>query len=75
MEIPKRKLVLGNPAIIKGNISDEMLAWKTEGTKIYQQLPEECRDTMRECEPLRVIPKDRSPQKENFKPWKETQKQ
>ena len=75
MGIPNRKLVLGNPAIIKGNISDEMLAWKTEGTKIYQQLPEECRDTMRECEPLRVIPKDRSPQKENFKPWKETQKQ
>ena len=74
MGIPNRKLVLGNPAIIKGNISDEMLAWKTEGTKIYQQLPEECRDTMRECEPLRVIPKDRSPQKENFKPWKETQK-
>ena len=47
MEIPNRKLVLGNPAIIKGDISDEMLAWKTEGTKIYQQLPEECRDTMR----------------------------
>ena len=73
MGIPNRKLVLGNPAIIKGNISDEMLAWKTEGTKIYQQLPEECRDIMRECEPLRVIPKDRSPQKENFKPWKDTQ--
>ena len=75
MEIPNRKLVLGNPAIIKGDISDEMLAWKTEGTKIYQQLPEQCRDTMRECEPLRVIPKDRSPQTENFKPWKETQQQ
>jgi len=75
MGIPNRKLVLGNPAIIKGDISDEMLAWKTEGTKIYQQLPEECRDTMRECEPLRVIPKDRSSQKGNFKPWKETQKQ
>ena len=40
MEIPNRKLVVGNPAIIKGDISDEMLAWKTEGTKIYQQLPE-----------------------------------
>jgi len=75
MGIPNRKLVLGNPAIIKGDISDEMLAWKTEGTKIYQQLPEECRDIMRECEPLRVIPKDRSSQKGNFKPWKETQKQ
>ena len=73
MEIPKRKLVLGNPAIIKGNISDEMLAWKTEGTKIYQQLPEECRDTMRECKPLRVVPKDRPLQVGNFKPWKETQ--
>ena len=73
MEIPNRKLVVGNPAIIKGDISDEMLAWKTEGTKIYQQLPKECRNTLRECEPLREIPKDRPPQVVNFKPWKETQ--
>jgi phenylacetic acid degradation protein len=72
MKIPNQKLVVGNPAIIKGDISDKMLAWKTGGTKIYQELPKECMDTLRGCEPLRDIPQDRPPQKINFKPWKET---
>ena len=71
MKIPNRKLVVGNPAIIKGKISDEMLAWKTDGTTIYQQLPGECMDTLKECEPLREIPIDRPSQRVNFKPWKE----
>ena len=73
-KIPNRKLVVGNPAIIKGNVSDDMLEWKSEGTKIYQELPLECMNTLRECEPLREIPKDRSPQKTNYKSWKETKK-
>ena len=73
-KIPNRKLVVGNPAIIKGNISDDMLEWKSEGTKIYQGLPLECMNTLRECDPLRAIPKDRPPQITNFKPWKETKK-
>ena len=73
MKIPNRKLVVGNPAIIKNDISDEMLAWKSEGTKIYQKLPQECINSLRECEPLKDIPKNRPSQKINFKPWKETQ--
>ena len=72
MKIPNRKLVMGNPAVIKGDISDEMLAWKTNGTKIYQQLPGECINTLKECKPLRETPKDRPLQKVNYKPWKET---
>ena len=74
MQIPIRKLVVGNPAIIKGDISDEMLDWKSTGTKIYQQLPEDCYDSLRECEPLREIQKDRPSQTTHFKPWKETKK-
>ena len=74
MKIPNRKLVVGNPAIIKGNVSDDMLEWKTEGTKIYQELPLECMNSLRECEPLRAIPKDRPPQKTSYKSWKETKK-
>ena len=73
MQIPNRKLVVGNPAMIKGDISDEMLAWKSGGTKIYQKLPKECRDTLIECAPLRTIPEGKPPQKINFKPWKETE--
>ena len=74
MKIPNRKLVIGNPAIIKGNVPDDMLEWKSGGTKIYQQLPEDCYNTLRECEPLREIPANRPPQTTNFKPWKETKK-
>jgi len=74
MKIPNRKLVVGNPAIIKGNVSDDMLEWKSEGTKFYQELPLECMYTLRECEPLRAIPKDRPPQKTSYKSWKETKK-
>jgi len=73
-KIPNRKLVVGNPAIIKGNVSDDMLEWKSEGTKFYQELPLECMNTLRECEPLRAIPKDRPPQKTNYKSWEETKK-
>ena len=74
MKIPNRKLVVGNPAIIKGDISEEMITWKSNGTKIYQKLPRECMETLKECEPLREISKDQPPQQINFKPWKETKK-
>ena len=74
MKIPNRKLVIGNPAIIKGNVPDDMLEWKSGGTKIYQQLPEDCYNTLRECEPLREISANLPPQITNFKPWKETKK-
>jgi carbonic anhydrase/acetyltransferase-like protein (isoleucine patch superfamily) len=53
MVIPPRSVVVGNPAKIVKEVSDEMLEWKTEGTKLYQQLPEELRQTLEECEPLR----------------------
>jgi len=72
MKIPNRKLIVGNPAIIKGDVSDKMLNWKTDGTKIYQHLPKECMDTLKECKPLREIPRERPIQKVNYKPWEET---
>jgi len=72
MKIPNRKLVVGNPAIIKGDVTEDMITWKSGGTKIYQELPRECMETLKECEPLKEIPKGRPPQKINYKPWKET---
>jgi hypothetical protein len=30
-----------------------MIAWKTQGTALYQQLPAQCYDTLKPCEPLR----------------------
>jgi carbonic anhydrase/acetyltransferase-like protein (isoleucine patch superfamily) len=67
---PPRSLVVGNPARIIKPVSEEMLAWKTEGTKIYQQLPAQCLETLRPCEPLRKIPIDRPSHDETYKPFK-----
>ncbi len=74
MKIPARKIVVGNPAKIIKDVSDEMIAWKTEGTKLYQQLPADCYESLKPCEPLREIPKDRPEQIINYKTWKETRK-
>ncbi|MBX2829383.1 MAG: transferase hexapeptide repeat family protein [Flavobacteriaceae bacterium] len=61
----KRQLIVGNPAKVVKEVSDEMIAWKTAGTRLYQQLPSDCHESLREVEPLREIPKDR-PVQENF---------
>ncbi|MCB0353585.1 MAG: transferase hexapeptide repeat family protein [Bdellovibrionales bacterium] len=73
MQIPERKVVVGNPAKIVKDVSDEMLNWKTEGTRLYQTLPQACRNSLRECEPLRAVPADRPKQEySHYKTLKET---
>ena len=69
-EISDRSIAVGNPAKIIKKVSDEMLAWKSEGTLLYQQLPKQCHETLKACEPLREIPKERKIQSQNYKPWK-----
>ncbi len=75
MKVPDRKVVVGNPAKIVKDVSDTMAEWKTEGTKLYQQLPKENFENMKECEPLREIPKGRKKQEYGFKTWKDYQKE
>ena len=70
MQIPPRSLVVGNPAKIIKEVSDEMIAWKTEGTALYQQLPGECKETMFICEPLLEVEQDRPEHTSNYKIWK-----
>ena len=71
-KIPNQKLVVGNPAKIIKDLSDEMVAWKTEGTALYQQLPEDCKKTLRPCEPLREVPENLPIQDySNYKTWHE----
>jgi phenylacetic acid degradation protein len=72
MRIPDRKVVVGNPAKIVKDVSDEMLAWKTEGTKLYQALPAQAHASLHACEPLREIPDDRPMQTASYKTWRET---
>jgi len=59
---PSRSLIVGNPARVIRLVSDEMIAWKTEGTKLYQQLPSDCHQTLKPCEPLRSVPSERPKQ-------------
>ena len=74
MVVPDRKIVVGNPAKIVKDVSDDMINWKTDGTKLYQTLPKEYFDSMIPCEPLREIPKDRPEMINNYKPWKSSNK-
>jgi phenylacetic acid degradation protein len=74
MVIPPRKVVVGNPAKIVKDVSDEMLAWKSDGTALYQQLPAAMRAGWRPVEPLRALPADRPTQANILKNWKATQR-
>lgn len=62
MDIPRRSLVVGNPARIIKEVSDEMIRWKTEGTELYRRLPEQCRRSLLETDPLREPEPDRPEQ-------------
>ncbi|HIA36542.1 MAG TPA: transferase hexapeptide repeat family protein [Flavobacteriales bacterium] len=72
MEIPDRKVVVGNPAKILKDVSDEMINWKTEGTKLYQALPQELREHLVPCEPLREEPENSSFPTGDYKTWKQS---
>lgn len=68
-EIPNRSLLVGNPAKIIKEVSDEMIDWKTKGTALYQALPKECYETLKECEPLREIELNRPTQEAMYSTW------
>ncbi len=72
MEIPPKKIAVGNPAKIVKDVSDKMIEWKTKGTALYQQLPNECRKSLKECEPLREAEPNRPEQDDSYKIWKNT---
>ena len=72
MQIPERKVVVGNPAKIVKDVTDEMLAWKTEGTRLYQGLPARMQARWEAVEPLREVPADRQAQCASYRTWKST---
>ncbi|MED5318211.1 MAG: gamma carbonic anhydrase family protein, partial [Bacteroidota bacterium] len=64
-----RSLVVGHPAEVKGQVSDAMVAHKTEGTDLYQRLPADCHDSMVEVEALAEAPQDRVEDFPSFETW------
>lgn len=69
----KRSLIVGNPAKMVKKVSAEMLAWKKQGTAIYQQLPQQCKKTLIACDPAikeqNVVTNGKNIV---YKPWKNT---
>jgi carbonic anhydrase/acetyltransferase-like protein (isoleucine patch superfamily) len=61
-KIPPRSVVVGNPGKVIKKVSDRMIEWKTEGTRLYQELPTACAGSLKPCKPLR-----KTPAKRNFK--------
>ena len=75
MKIPARKVVVGNPAKVVKDVSDEMIAWKSEGTALYQALPQQLYASLKPCAPLREVPANRPVPTIPYKTWKETKKE
>ena len=67
--IPPRSLVVGNPARIIKEVTDKMLAWKSKGTQLYQSLPKDCFDHLKETTALTEMPSDRPSQEVLFENW------
>ncbi|HEY5392809.1 MAG TPA: DapH/DapD/GlmU-related protein [Hanamia sp.] len=72
--IPSRSLLVGNPAKIIRKISDEMIAWKTAGTKVYQQLAADMKNEWKVCEPLWESTQDNGKIDIDYKTWNDTKK-
>jgi len=68
-QIPERSLVVGNPGKIIKQVSDEMIAWKTKGTALYQALPSELKDSLTPTEPLEKEEANRPSQENLYTTW------
>jgi carbonic anhydrase/acetyltransferase-like protein (isoleucine patch superfamily) len=71
VKIPRRSLVVGNPGKVIKEVSDEMIAWKTKGTRLYQMLPADCHEGLIACQPLTESPVNRPTQESLYKTWEE----
>jgi carbonic anhydrase/acetyltransferase-like protein (isoleucine patch superfamily) len=68
-KIAPRSLLAGNPAKKIKEVTDEMIAWKTKGTALYQALPSEMHQHWEICEPLRELPANRVKQEQVYETW------
>ena len=50
-----RSMVVGSPAKVIKQVTDQQVEWKTRGTAEYRQLAVRCKNTLREVEPLTEV--------------------
>lgn len=67
--IPPKSLVVGNPGKVVKEVTDEMIDWKTKGTRLYQTLPAQCKDSLEACEPLTEVEANRPSQESQYQTW------
>ncbi len=71
--IPDNHLYAGNPGRIIKEISADMIAWKTEGTALYQSLPALCHASLLPVTPLSAVEDNRPSHEMVHKTWKTRQ--
>jgi phenylacetic acid degradation protein len=59
VKLPARTLAAGVPAKVVRELSDGEIAWKLEGTRVYQDLTRRSLASMREVQPLAQLDADR----------------
>lgn len=64
-----RSLLVGNPALRKGEVTDAQIAHKIEGTRLYQQLPEHMHASGQTCSPHTSVPDDRPSAFPSYETW------
>ena len=74
-KIPPRKLLVGNPAQIIREVSNEMMDWKTKGTQLYQTLPGDCHQGLKEVKALTSMPENRPRQETLYSTWNDIKNQ
>jgi phenylacetic acid degradation protein len=74
MKVPRRSLVVGNPAKIIKQVSDEMIDWKSQGTKLYQTLPNDLLTSLKEVKPLTEMPENRPLPESLYTTWNSIKK-
>lgn len=57
--VPPGTKALGAPAKVVGPLDEQTLAWKRNGVRIYQELAQRSRDTLRAVQPLAEVEPDR----------------
>jgi phenylacetic acid degradation protein len=57
--VPPAHVISGMPATVRRPLTEEEMAWKANGTSVYQQLTRRCLASLRAVEPLTALDDDR----------------
>ena len=67
---PNRSIIAGTPAVIKREVTEKEIQWKTQGTQLYQQLAQRSLASLKACTALTDVKEQEQLKVDNFKPLK-----